>query len=97
MDVRDLQTFMENLAILADVLGQDHKAPLADEAPAREHARRSIVIDRPLTAGQVICEADLTYKRPAHGISPLFWDEVIGRISAHDLPEDHILQWPDLK
>ncbi len=97
MDVHDLKTFVANLGFLEEVLGRDHKAPLADEAPAREHARRSIVIDRPLRAGQVIQEADLTYKRPAHGISPLFWDEVIGRTVVHDVDEDHILQWADLK
>lgn len=96
MDVRDLKTFIAHVGFLDEVLGRDHKAPLADEAPAREHARRSIVIDRPLQAGQTIREADLTYKRPAHGISPVFWDQVIGRSAARDLPEDHILLWSDL-
>ena len=96
MDVVDLKCFLENLALLEEVLGQTHKAPLAAEAPAREHARRSIVIDRPLKAGETLSEADITCKRPAHGISPLHWDEVVGRTVSRDLEEDHILHWSDL-
>ena len=69
---------------------------MAAEAPAREHARRSIVIDRPLKAGETLSEADITCKRPAHGISPLHWDEVVGRTVSRDLEEDHILHWSDL-
>lgn len=96
MDVHDLKRFVANVDYVSRTLGSGHKAPLAAEAPAREHARRSIVVDRPLKAGQVVTEADITYKRPAHGISPVHWDEVIGRKAARDLPEDHILQWEDL-
>jgi N-acetylneuraminate synthase len=95
-DVQDFKRFRENIALLQEVLGESHKHPLPDEAPAREHARRSIVIDRALRAGQVIAEADITYKRPAHGVSPLHWDEVIGRKAARDLGEDHVLRWEDL-
>lgn len=97
MDAGDLKRFKAALALLSEVLGvETHKAPLAAEAPAREHARRSIVVDRPLKAGSTITEEDITYKRPAHGISPFHWDEIIGRTVAKDLPEDHILRWEDL-
>jgi sialic acid synthase SpsE len=95
-DVQDFRRFRQNIALLQEVLGETHKRPLPSEAPAREHARRSIVIDRPLRAGQVIAAGDITYKRPAHGVSPLHWDEVIGRKVARDLDEDHVLRWEDL-
>jgi sialic acid synthase SpsE len=96
MDVFDLSRFQQNLSLLMEVQGQTHKAPLPSEQSAREHARRSIVIDRPLKAGQVIAAADITYKRPAHGVSPLFWDDVIGRKVVRDLQEDDVLQWQDI-
>jgi len=96
MDVRDLKKLQENLTLLNEAQGQEHKQPLPEEGPAREHARRSIVVDRDLKAGDVISASDITYKRPAHGISPAFWDEVIGRRAAHDLQADHILLWEDL-
>lgn len=96
MDIQDLRRFKENLMLLSAVLGETHKHPLPEEAPAREHARRSIVVDRPLKRGQVIEESDITYKRPAHGVSPLFWDQVVGRHAARDLEEDHVLRWEDV-
>ena len=44
----------------------------------------------PLTA------ADLTWKRPAHGISPRNFDEVLGMRARRDLAEDTVLSWADL-
>jgi len=97
MDVHDLKRLRVNLTLLATVLGESHKHPLAGEQAAREHARRSVVVDRALKAGQVIAASDITYKRPAHGISTAFWDQVIGRRAARDLDEDHVLRWQDLE
>lgn len=96
MDVDDLRRLQQNIDLLQEVVGQSHKRPLPEEAPAREHARRSIVIDRSMKAGQTITAHDVTYKRPAHGVSPLFWDQIIGRTIARDLDEDHVLKWEDL-
>jgi N-acetylneuraminate synthase len=96
MDVDDLKVFIANIDLLEDVLGQTHKEALPEESSARKHARRSIVIERPLKIGHVISEADITCKRPADGISPSFWDQVIGRRVIRDLDEDHVLQWQDL-
>lgn len=96
MDVDDLKRFLAEVAAIADMLGSSHKAPLPDEAPARRHARRSIVAVRDLKAGEILSEDNLTCKRPAHGVSPLYWDEVIGRRLAGDVAEDSPLQWSDL-
>jgi sialic acid synthase SpsE len=96
MDVDDLRKFQENIVLLMKVLGQKQKRPLPEEQPAREHARRSIVVDKPLRIGQVITSSDITYKRPGHGVSPLFWDEIVGSKAARDLEEDHVLLWKDV-
>lgn len=96
MDVHDLKRFQENVALLSAVLGDSHKHPLPDEAPAREHARRSIVVERHIKSGQVITAGDITYKRPGHGVSPLFWDQVVGRVTTRELEEDHVLLWKDI-
>ena len=96
MDVDDLKRFCANLALIEKTLGSGHKAPLSSEAPAREHARRSIVPVRDIAAGEVLTEAALTCKRPAHGVSPLHWDTVIGRRLARPVAEDSPLQWADL-
>jgi N-acetylneuraminate synthase len=97
MDQHDLSKFVRLSKNIHQLLGKsDHKEPIFSEKISRKNARRSIVIGRAVIAGQVICEQDLTYKRPGTGISPLHWDEVVGLRAARALPEDHILQWQDL-
>ena len=96
MDIEDLKRFRQQLTFIKRALGQQHKAPLPSEQISRENARRSIVLKTAVRAGQKLTPDELTYKRPGTGISPMFWDEVVGRLAAHALPEDHILQWDDL-
>ena len=33
----------------------------------------------------------MTFKRPAHGISPKYFDEVVGQVANTDIKEDDIL------
>ena len=95
------QADLERLTMLLDrtqtlLGGKVHKEPLATEAISRENARRSVVLTRNIRKGEVLGEADITYKRPGTGISPLHWDDVIGATVIADLEEDHILQWSDI-
>lgn len=97
MDVLDLRRFVDRMDLVHQLLGEGaHKQPTPTEAPARANARRSIVLARDVAAGSVLTEADLTCKRPGTGVSPLHWDEVIGRPVAQALEADHVLQWHDL-
>ena len=55
-------------------------------------ARESIVAARAIRMGEVFDETNLTVKRPSTGISPMLWDELLGRrascdYSAHELIE----------
>ena len=67
------------------------------EEKARQNARRSLVANKEIPAGKKIEAADLTWKRPAKGISPRHYDEVLGKTAARDINEDEILQWNDLQ
>jgi N-acetylneuraminate synthase len=97
MDVDDLRGFTRAMRrILALVGPTTEKAPLASEAPARAHARRSLVVARDLEADHVIGPGDLVPKRPGTGISPLQWDAIMGRRTARPLEADAILGWDDL-
>lgn len=58
--------------------------------------RRSIVLTRAMSKGEVITEEDLDYKRPGTGLSPSMTEFVIGRAVNKDLAYDHILTQEDL-
>ncbi len=96
MDADDLARFSANVALLEEAAGRHDKAPLESEEISRANARRSVVMARPVAAGTILGEDDLTYKRPGTGISPLHWDTVIGSRARAGLDEDHVLQWDDL-
>ena len=96
MDSQDLMNFVRQLEFLKTVEGVTNKSPLPCENLARLHARRSLVLKHPVKKGERLVEALIIAKRPAHGISPLHIDEVIGMRVISDLPVDHILQWEDL-
>lgn len=93
MDMADLKKFKKKLLYLAEVLGSPVLKANDGESIARRNARRSLVAGRSLTQGTVIKETDLTWKRPATGISPKDIDSVIGRSALTDISEDTILQW----
>ncbi|MBQ9405856.1 MAG: N-acetylneuraminate synthase family protein [Desulfovibrio sp.] len=96
MDKEDLKHFRTRLKATLASVGSLEVRALPEEEPARRHARRSLVTARAIPAGQSLCAADLTWKRPAHGISPRNYDEVLGMRARHDLAEDHVLTWADL-
>ena len=97
MDQKDLKRFVEMADNIYSLLGPtSHKAPIETEEISRLNARRSLVLTRNVDAGHVLDEADVTYKRPGTGISPLHWDDVIGRRVTTVLEEDHLLEWRNL-
>ncbi len=93
MDKEDLKRFKRNLDHLFEILGTFKVEALEDEEPARRNARRSLVAKRFIPKNKIIEKSDLTYKRPAHGISPKFIDEVVGKSALQDIDEDTVLQW----
>ncbi len=96
MDHRDLARLRELMDRELALVGSCAKAPLADEAPARANARRSLVAARPIEPGRPIGPEDLTWKRPASGISPRHYHEVLGMTALRRVEEDEILEWPML-
>ena len=92
MDKEDLTRFKQNVTRVSRLFGAKEKHALDCETPARKHARRSLVAAKAIARGTVITVEMLTWKRPAHGISPADIDQVIGREASCDINEDQILR-----
>ena len=93
MDKEDLKRFRSNLERTFEILGSFRVEALEAETPARQNARRSLVAAREIRKGELLTEDSLTFKRPAHGISPKYIDDVIGKEALEDIAEDTVLQW----
>jgi len=93
MDKVDLVQFRKNLDRIFSIIGSFKKAALPLESLARENARRSLVAIHDMKKGHIIQKDDLTFKRPAYGISPKNLEHIIGRKTNSEIKADDILQW----
>lgn len=78
-----------------NMLGSYRKVVVEDEK-RREEFKRSIVAKHDMPAGHILTMDDLDYKRPGTGISPKYYEMVLGRTLKHDVKYDDIFQWGDL-
>jgi len=53
--------------------------------------RKSIVAASPIKKGETFTEMNITVKRPGTGITPMRWDEIIGRKAGRDYKTDEII------
>jgi sialic acid synthase SpsE len=93
MDKIDIKEFWKRWEFTEELLGSFRIVSLPSEAPARRNARRSLVAAKNIPRGKAIDAADLTWKRPAHGISAKYYDDLIGKKALNDISQDAILKW----
>ncbi len=75
-------------------LGKVHFGPTKEEEHERTYFR-SLYFNNDLQAGQKIAAGDIKAIRPALGLPPKYYDEVIGKTLAHDVKRGEPLKWED--
>lgn len=73
-------------------MGSGVKRPGPSELRNLPVARKSIVAARPIRAGERLSAENLTVKRPGTGISPMRWDDVLGRTATRDYQADEAIE-----
>jgi len=72
-------------------LGDGIKRPSESEIKNISVARRSLVAARTIQEGEIFTSENVIPKRPGTGISPMRWDEVIGRVATRDYDIDELI------
>ena len=72
--------------------GSGLKEVSKSEAKNKAIARKSIVATKTIKKGDMFSAENLTVKRPGTGISPMQWDEVIGKTAKKDFEEDDLIE-----
>jgi len=72
--------------------GDGLKHPSPSETKNIPIARKSLVANCAIRAGEIFTTQNLTSKRPGTGISPMRWDEFIGRTATRDFQEDEMIE-----
>jgi len=73
-------------------MGDGIKRPSPSEEKNRLVVRKSLVAARPIRAGETFTEENVTVKRPGTGISPIRWDELIGRSAPRAFAADELIE-----
>lgn len=88
----ELKAMVAGIRNIEWALGDGIKRPSPSELKNKPIARKSLVAVRDIKAGELFSPDNLTAKRPGTGISPMKWDEVIGRTAARDFSEDELIE-----
>ena len=72
--------------------GSGLKEVSKSEAKNKPIARKSIVATKTIKKGDLFSVENLTVKRPGTGISPMQWDNVIGKTAKKDFEEDDLIE-----
>ena len=73
-------------------LGDGIKRSTQSETRNRDVMRKSLVASKPIQPGEIFSPENVTVKRPGTGISPMRWDEVIGRTASRHFSEDDLIE-----
>lgn len=93
LEPQDLKAMVSAIRNIETARGTGIKTPSQSELKNKPIARKSIVAARAIAKGEIFKEENLTVKRPGTGISPMGWDEVIGRKAGKEYEIDDPITW----
>jgi N,N'-diacetyllegionaminate synthase len=91
LDPNELSSMVLSIRNIDNALGNSIKVASNSEIANKDLVRKSIVAKIGIKSGEIFSENNLTTKRPGNGISPMQWDNVIGRVALRDFDEDEII------
>lgn len=91
LEPNELKQLVQSIRNVELAIGNGIKKPTKSELKNIEIARKSIVAKCSIKKGEIFSEENLITKRPAKGISPMKWDEIIGKKAHKDYLEDDLI------
>lgn len=88
----ELKQMVEGIRKIELAMGNGIKQASESEKINIKTVRKSIVAVQKIKKGEKYTEANLTTKRPGNGITPMRWDEIIGRTADRDYEADEMIQ-----
>jgi N,N'-diacetyllegionaminate synthase len=96
LEPAEFAQMVQGIRRVSAMLGDGVKVPRPEERDAALVARRSIVAAVNIDAGTRIEAAMLACRRPATGIAPREWDQVVGSIALADIAAGTLIDWDQL-
>lgn len=88
----ELKAMVEAIRNIELAMGDNIKHVSNSERKNIIIARKSIVAACNIKAGEIFTKENITAKRPGNGISPMRWNEVLGKMAKRDFIEDELIE-----
>jgi len=88
----ELKVMVTAIRNIEKALGNAKKMVTPSESENIHIARKSIVASKFIAEGDIFSEDNLTVKRPGNGISPMKWNDVIGKTAIRNFKEDELIE-----
>ena len=92
LEPHELGRMVAGIRKIEEALGSPLKRRTASEVSNVVAVRKSIVASRCIRRGEEFSTDNLTTKRPGDGVSPMRWDEVIGRVADREYAKDELIR-----
>jgi N,N'-diacetyllegionaminate synthase len=91
LEPAELDAMVRAIRNIEIALGDGIKRPSAIETRNRTVVRKSLVAARTIDAGEPFTAVNLAVKRPGTGVSPMRWDEMLGRRAPRSYRADELI------
>jgi N,N'-diacetyllegionaminate synthase len=92
LEPHELKAMVYAIRNIEKAMGGGIKTPSLSEKKNIPIARKSIIAVKAITKGELFTEDNLTTKRPGTGISPMRWEEVVGKISTKNFTPGDLIE-----
>ena len=92
LEPAELKAMVVAIRNIEIALGDGIKKLTQSEAKNKPIARKSLVAKCAIKSGEIFSVENITTKRPGTGISPMQWDDVIGRKASRDFLADELIE-----
>jgi len=92
LEPAELKAMVAAVRNIEDALGDGIKRLTPSEARNKPVARKSLVASQAIKTGDAFSAQNITTKRPGTGISPMRWDEMMGRVATRDFEADELIE-----
>ena len=91
LEPHQFQAMVSAIRNIERAIGDAVKRPSPSELKNKLIVRRSLVAATSIKAGERFSTKNVVAKRPGNGLSPMCWDEVIGRLAPRDFDPDDLI------
>lgn len=96
IDPEGLKILASQLKTINKMKGNGIKTPRESELKMRSAIRKSLTAKKKIKQGETLIPELISIKRPAEGIEPKYFQQIVGKKATKDIEEDAAIRWHDI-